>query len=1149
MDEQGLIYWLNTLGEEVPSALLVSSWTDLADGQVITELTQSVIRYASSIGHPIGHSLSNPYDLPSCIQWLSEAFGTSNLPVTLQSNFSVELIKVGDRFTICSLIGFLKDVLDSLQRKPSKPLSSTQQRNAVSIRSTRKRESPQRSGNGHPAGAVSSSQNGEDSRAAVSSQIPARPRGRTTSKKSVKNAGRKTSREHTTTMKNNSRNREANYRRDQRPRSTSAKSGRAKSQEKPMKYFRPPTPPSQPSRGFMIGDLYDPDYEGTVAHSHLLRQQFEHQQEHAQRNVQETQASALSHSVPHQSLGRSTKGNASPTKSSSHRKSASMEYPFREGACEFLSDWLLQLGVFGGISIKELGKAADATYPNRPEANETTSRWEGHLGQLMRDGVLLSQLSALLASLSGYPRQTRNVSKQSMRRYFEEKKFWKHLKGKIGYSKLCDVILLQRTKVLSSSSPKHAAVLRTWEQNVLDCFEVLKSLTTISGETLRIRHIDEQSAKHIVGADNRIAWELIMDIMHSIAVYSRKEKFTKIFSPERSKSPQGSSRRGHGEQKDIESQESKFIRLEALTKPACDCTPVDFDSPTENSKEYVYAWLQGLGIDTKSASYHLEDMNKELSLLDNRAFNGELLAFIVTRFSQQAIANMPPHILSNSRDHLLPRETCDHGLSARTIGDAAHYFQRKVKYFKRPKSVSTARANVCFALRRCRELLLFSKSLYAGTEYPLCGFDIDRISTLQRGIEANVGENILRGNNTALWLVLVGLSETWPSVGQYQMLEDRTEIPSREGQAVEGIQAQDDETVVTLSNWLRQFSDQFSEEDKPHDILQKVVNESPLLEQCIQTALAKLASQSTARTFVSGIDRYLDHHEFSESLRLSTLINRAADEGIISQKERNALHERAVRFINFPSMEYVCALLATLFKIVNGFSVQSMAHSVGVNKSDDSRWFSLKRRVARRKAFLAQPQVQAPVANHSITQNEQPRLGGFGSISNYGQVAEPAELDTSENEEDETERRDGGDQQQQDDEQVSIEDLPLDMNAIAELQMWLRKNGISTDSWPDSIPGEFSDGLLLAHIVESCERMRGGIRGLTKNPRTTAAKLQNINRVLGVLRQNKRMPLDYLWSDNEIHSGNTAVILKLLEQIRNAYSYHFTPKPLQTTTR
>jgi hypothetical protein len=40
---QGLIYWLNTLGETVPSALLVSSWTDLADGQVITELTQYLI--------------------------------------------------------------------------------------------------------------------------------------------------------------------------------------------------------------------------------------------------------------------------------------------------------------------------------------------------------------------------------------------------------------------------------------------------------------------------------------------------------------------------------------------------------------------------------------------------------------------------------------------------------------------------------------------------------------------------------------------------------------------------------------------------------------------------------------------------------------------------------------------------------------------------------------------------------------------------------------------------------------------------------------------------------------------------------------------------------------------------------------------------
>ena len=86
---------------------------------------------------------------------------------------------------------------------------------------------------------------------------------------------------------------------------------------------------------------------------------------------------------------------------------------------------------------------------------------------------------------------------------------------------------------------------------------------------------------------------------------------------------------------------------------------------------------------------------------------------------------------------------------------------------------------------------------------------------------------------------------------------------------------------------------------------------------------------------------------------------------------------------------------------------------------------------------------------------------------------------------------------------------------------------------------EFSDGLVLARAVEVCEhaRLRSGIPGIEPRPRAPAAKLANIRRALEVLQGNRRMPLQFLWSEAEVREGDTGVILPLLLQMRHAYKH------------
>ena len=83
---------------------------------------------------------------------------------------------------------------------------------------------------------------------------------------------------------------------------------------------------------------------------------------------------------------------------------------------------------------------------------------------------------------------------------------------------------------------------------------------------------------------------------------------------------------------------------------------------------------------------------------------------------------------------------------------------------------------------------------------------------------------------------------------------------------------------------------------------------------------------------------------------------------------------------------------------------------------------------------------------------------------------------------------------------------------------------------------EFADGLVLCLLADRL-RLKGGkplLVGVHRDPRTAAARLQNIRRALESLRDEPRIPVDHLWSDLAIRDGSTAVLLPLLAQIPRA---------------
>jgi hypothetical protein len=91
------------------------------------------------------------------------------------------------------------------------------------------------------------------------------------------------------------------------------------------------------------------------------------------------------------------------------------------------------------------------------------------------------------------------------------------------------------------------------------------------------------------------------------------------------------------------------------------------------------------------------------------------------------------------------------------------------------------------------------------------------------------------------------------------------------------------------------------------------------------------------------------------------------------------------------------------------------------------------------------------------------------------------------------------------------EQLARDVN---DLVMWLRDVGIRLKE-PEKLltptAPEFSDGLVLADLVERLEEIRGGFVGIDRRPKARATRLQNIRKVLSVLK-GKQVRGDLLWN-------------------------------------
>jgi hypothetical protein len=105
---------------------------------------------------------------------------------------------------------------------------------------------------------------------------------------------------------------------------------------------------------------------------------------------------------------------------------------------------------------------------------------------------------------------------------------------------------------------------------------------------------------------------------------------------------------------------------------------------------------------------------------------------------------------------------------------------------------------------------------------------------------------------------------------------------------------------------------------------------------------------------------------------------------------------------------------------------------------------------------------------------------------------------------------------------------------------WLESLGVqlqSIFSLESPICPEFCDGTVLCKIVGALQHKE--VEGVTHNPKKTPSYLHNIRKALEVLRRKKNMPIDYLWSEQDILRGDSKVITKLLIQIRKAYGHHY----------
>jgi hypothetical protein len=136
---------------------------------------------------------------------------------------------------------------------------------------------------------------------------------------------------------------------------------------------------------------------------------------------------------------------------------------------------------------------------------------------------------------------------------------------------------------------------------------------------------------------------------------------------------------------------------------------------------------------------------------------------------------------------------------------------------------------------------------------------------------------------------------------------------------------------------------------------------------------------------------------------------------------------------------------------------------------------------------------------------------------------------------------------------VSVGDLVAEKRVrdAHKIALWLEQLGIRIDKRDEFIHAyqltesnqpltEFSNGILLGQLVSKLERLVD-ITGFTHQPKSPAQGLQNIRRVLDVLRtRNNRIKVSLLSDDSaqEIHAGNGDVLLELLGVLKKVYAHH-----------
>lgn len=93
---------------------------------------------------------------------------------------------------------------------------------------------------------------------------------------------------------------------------------------------------------------------------------------------------------------------------------------------------------------------------------------------------------------------------------------------------------------------------------------------------------------------------------------------------------------------------------------------------------------------------------------------------------------------------------------------------------------------------------------------------------------------------------------------------------------------------------------------------------------------------------------------------------------------------------------------------------------------------------------------------------------------------------------------------------------------------------IEREMWESGVWTQFSDGLVIAKIIEKLEMKE--VHGLNKTPRTAASCLNNLRRCLTILRENKKTDQYKLHCEQGLLEGNPQAVCDVVEQIVQGYS-------------